>query len=141
MTLDEAKSCICTIKMLQRLAYNIHGVMDVIDADNCKKIIKALEQEPCDDCISRQAVIEYIEASEAELGHSTENELVCQDIKELPPVTPQQKMGRWILIHKNVNMYICSECNNEPLLIGEIYPIFKLSDYCPNCGAKMEVEE
>lgn len=31
--------------MLQRLAYNIHGVMDVIDADNCKKIIKALEQE------------------------------------------------------------------------------------------------
>ena len=46
MTLDEAKSCICTIKMLQRLAYNIHGVMDVIDADNCKKIIKALEQEP-----------------------------------------------------------------------------------------------
>jgi hypothetical protein len=46
MTREEAKSCICTIKMLQRLAYNIHGVMDVIDADNCKKIIKALEQEP-----------------------------------------------------------------------------------------------
>lgn len=45
MTREEAKSCICTIKMLQRLAYNIHGVMDVIDADNCKKIIKALEQE------------------------------------------------------------------------------------------------
>ena len=46
MTKKEAKSCIGTIEMLQRLAYNIHGVMDVIDADNCKKIIKALEQEP-----------------------------------------------------------------------------------------------
>lgn len=46
MTREEAKSCIGTIEMLQRLAYNIHGVMDVIDADNCKKIIKALEQEP-----------------------------------------------------------------------------------------------
>ena len=46
MTIEEAKSCIGTIEMLQRLAYNIHGVMDVIDADNCKKIIKALEQEP-----------------------------------------------------------------------------------------------
>lgn len=46
MTRKEAKSCIGTIEMLQRLAYNIHGVMDVIDADNCEKIIKALEQEP-----------------------------------------------------------------------------------------------
>jgi hypothetical protein len=43
MTREEVKSCIGTIKMLQRLAYNIHGVMDVIDADNCEKIIKALE--------------------------------------------------------------------------------------------------
>ena len=54
----------------------------------------------------------------------------------------EQRTRRWILIHRNgVNMYICSECNNEPLLIGESYPIFKLSDYCPYCGAKMEVEE
>lgn len=48
-------------------------------------------KEPCADAISRQAVLEYIEGSEAELGHSSENELVCQYIKELPPVTPQQK--------------------------------------------------
>lgn len=46
MTREEVKSCIGTIEMLQRLAYNIHGVMDVIDVDNCKKIIKALEQVP-----------------------------------------------------------------------------------------------
>ena len=46
MTNEEAKSCIGTIELLRRLAYNIHGVMDVIDADNCEKIIKALEQEP-----------------------------------------------------------------------------------------------
>lgn len=42
-----------------------------------------------EDCISRQAVLEYIEGSEAELGHSSENELVCQDIKEFPPVIPE----------------------------------------------------
>lgn len=50
----------------------------------------------CDDAISRQAVLEYIEASDAELGHSSENELVCQDIKEMPPVTLQSKMEQWI---------------------------------------------
>jgi hypothetical protein len=45
-----------------------------------------LKAEPCEDAVSRQAVLEYIEGSEAELGHSSENELVCQYIKELPPV-------------------------------------------------------
>ena len=46
------------------------------------------EGKECPDAVSRQAVLDYIEGSEAELGHSSENELVCQDIKELPPVTP-----------------------------------------------------
>ena len=46
MTDIELKSCIGTIEMLRRLAYNIHGVMDVIDADNCEKIIKVLSDIP-----------------------------------------------------------------------------------------------
>lgn len=61
-----------------------------------KTASKALEQEPCDDAISRKAVLEYIEGSGAELGHSSENELVCQDIKELPPVIPAREHGEWI---------------------------------------------
>ena len=51
-------------------------------------------EEPCEDAISRRAVLEYIEGSEAELGHDSENEFVRQDIKELPPVNPQEP--RWI---------------------------------------------
>ena len=43
MTEQETKSCVGTIEMLRRLAYNVHGVMDVIDADNCDKIIQCLE--------------------------------------------------------------------------------------------------
>lgn len=51
------------------------------------------------------------------------------------------KTGSWIIVNRDgVNKYVCSECDNEPLLIGESYPIFKLSDYCPYCGAKMEDE-
>ena len=53
--------------------------------------IKALEQEPCGDAISRQAVLEYIEGSCAELGHSSENELVCKDIKEFSSVIPLEQ--------------------------------------------------
>lgn len=32
-----------TLQMLRRLAYNIHGVMDVIDDDNVKQLTKWLE--------------------------------------------------------------------------------------------------
>ena len=68
------------------------------------------------DCISRQAVLEYIEGSEAELGHSSENELVCQDIKELPPVTPHPKTGHWISIDDAMSVFddfMCGEVDED----------------------------
>lgn len=74
-------------------------------------IDELLEQQPCDDCISRQAVLDYIEGSGAELGHDSENELVCQDIKALPSVTPQQTM--WIPCSERLpkeNEYIGDVC-------------------------------
>lgn len=92
-----------------------------------------------EDCISRQAVLEYIEGSEADLGHSSENELVCQYFKELPPVAPKPKTGRWIVdvdrwgdIVTTVNGYRCSECN--------AFDTDK-DNYCPNCGTKMQEVE
>jgi hypothetical protein len=101
--------------------------------DACEMAIEALEKEPCEDAVSRQAVLEYIEGSEAELGHSSENELVCQDIKKLPPVTPQPQTGHWIkTISENgiTSAVRCSECGFE----DNRYMLFR---YCPNCGAKM----
>ena len=41
------------------------------------------------------------------------------------------KTGHWI--EHNVKCYECSECNNTKSL----YTGYK-TDYCPNCGAKME---
>lgn len=54
---------------------------------NGKSIREWMQIITSEDAVSRKAVLEYIEGSEAELGHSSENELVCQHIKELPPVT------------------------------------------------------
>ena len=44
MPTKEVDSCIKTVEMLRRLALNIHGVIDVVDDENCKKIISALKQ-------------------------------------------------------------------------------------------------
>lgn len=43
MTDAEKNSCINTINLLRRLALNLHGVIDVVDNDNCNKIIALLE--------------------------------------------------------------------------------------------------
>lgn len=58
------------------------------DSKAIKEAIKALEQQPSEDCVSRQAVVEYIKACGAELGHDCENEIVVEDILNMPPVTP-----------------------------------------------------
>ena len=42
--------------------------------------------------------------------------------------------GRWI--HDYNNLYGCSECMER-----ETMPHRKLKHYCPNCGAKMDLEE
>lgn len=44
MTEYKVKSCIQTIELLRRLAYNVHGVIDVIDDENCNTIIKLLKE-------------------------------------------------------------------------------------------------
>ena len=63
--------------------------------------IKALEQEPCEDAISRQVVLEAIEDDKSEryscFASNNDAECFKQIIRELPSVSPQQKMGRWIL--------------------------------------------
>ena len=42
MTYKERQSCINTINLLRNLALNIHGVIDVVDNDNCNKLIELL---------------------------------------------------------------------------------------------------
>ena len=94
--------------------------------------IKALEQEPCDDAISRQAAIDKWENTT--LRGRTEFD---QIIMMMPPVAPRPKMGQWIRVDsKKVR---CSECDVIHLIAQ--YPQSANINYCPNCGTKMEVEE
>lgn len=67
---------------------------------------KALK--PCDDCVSRQAVIEYIKASDAELGHDCENEYVREDILNMPSVTPTHCIAT-VKFNKEELREICNE--------------------------------
>jgi hypothetical protein len=104
--------------------------------------IKALEQQPCEDCISRQAVLDIINFEDEWLhdanSHNADTKIAFSGlesrVKELPSVTPQPNTGHWIDVEglDSALWHNCSECGETE---------FYATDYCPNCGAKMEVEE
>lgn len=127
MTYKEIKSCVGTIEMLRRLAYNIHGVMDVIDADNCEKIIKALEQEPILEKDGTLIVTtEHCEkVGRVLVQYGTNGTLFYQD--------QEQRKGHWVAKPHVFGVRYCSECDFE-LRIDN-------TNFCPNCGAKMAESE
>lgn len=100
----------------------------------CKDMLNYLEQEPCDDCISRQAVLDLIVANHTELNglNVVMYSPLYKDIKQLPSVTPEPKMGYWIQVDDIADAFDCSECD---AMVSRKY------NYCPKCGAKMESEE
>ncbi len=78
-----------TIEQLKLMLRCPEDNLDDEDREAVEVCIKALEQEPCDDCISRQAVIESIKKQ-----YTEHNELIPEwlSIGDLPPVSPQQKV-------------------------------------------------
>ena len=90
-----------------------------------------LQREPCEDCISRQAVLEKQYRIDDSITLSTRDVVNVEDIEDLPLITPQPKIGRWI--DADGDNAICACCNRLNHLYGT---------YCKHCGAKMqEVEE
>ena len=101
--------------------------------------IKALEQEPCEDVVDRQAVNELVD----ELARAISDERSCisrgrstatimRDILHLPSITPHPKVGQWIYTGDYITdgMLKCSECGFE-------HDVSERFSYCPMCGAKM----
>ena len=94
--------------------------------------IKALEQEPCDDAVSRQALlketmarIEYLHDAEDIKAH------VKECIETEPSVIPKREKGEWEVrydMEYGTSRYKCLNC-------GEFEDT--KSAFCPNCGAKM----
>ena len=142
----------------------------LITVDDClykafDTAIKALEQQPCEDCISRQATInalwealheyenkiekQFIDSEELNVADWIQHRVFVQNMSDIdrqtvlsvPSVTPQPKRGKWIphIVndkYESIDRDVCSECHT--CFYGERTGDWK---YCPNCGAKMESEE
>lgn len=109
---------------------------------------KTLQQEPCKYAISKKAVLYKIKEVcfsrewsqfRSDYGSNGQRDFLINYIEQLPPVTPQPKIGHWIK-EKSVhgwdgNSYQCSECGRSIHIDSEVED---LSDYpyC-HCGSKM----
>lgn len=92
--------------------------------------IKALEQQPSEDCVSRQAVLDKAELIELEDGQT----FYCispEDVKALPSVKPTRKSGlHWIERFDDTDKWLeCPSCHKDS---DNAYA------YCPNCGASFK---
>lgn len=110
MTRKEINSCIRTIDMLKHLAYNVNGVMDVIDKENCDKIIEALEKD----------------VTETNVGKWIRH-----------PLYRQKEFREWDVCTACGTGCRRREYGKNP--DGTEYETIYGYRYCPNCNAKMEV--
>ena len=107
----------------------IAELYDTKNEKKCKEILEALEQESCEDCISR----EYILSKAYAYGNGLEPEGYCvevEDIQQAPSVQPKVMTGHWF--YKNGIRY-CEFCGASNSTAYD--------SYCPNCGAKMTESE
>ena len=74
---------------------------------------KALEQEPCGDCISREETLKALMDEWTEYDRELIGWLYDK-IDKLPPVTVQMKMGRWIMSDDGLYRPICNNCGAHP---------------------------
>ena len=122
------------------------------------KNLQSVTPQPCGDCISRETVENAIKHAEVNFTvnsdidftkhkrevHEIVNGIIDAQIKalrELPPVTPMPKMGKWIKDGKpwgGGQGWKCLECK-ERYNVPMSYTKMPYS-YCPNCGAKIEVQ-
>ena len=92
--------------------------------------IKALEQQPSEDCISREEAIRVAEQGQIQ-GYEWQFKKLCT----LPSVTPTRPNGKWKRISP-AGIYECTNCN-QVIMTSDI-DCYK---YCHGCGVRMEGEE
>ena len=94
-----------------------------------------------DDLISRQAAIDFIKDhsypvryDETSIEQGIPLTEIEQALNDIPTVQPEQKIGQWIDTREQYGEFefMCSNC--ELLCCTNHY------NYCPHCGAKMEVD-
>ena len=113
------------------------AVQQIIDA-----VKDMVEDESCEDAISREALLEELGEEPFNWNDSPEEYQEVSDyrwfkslVENASSVTPQPKVGKWIT--QGQSMYMtCTCCNKDTWYSGR-----NAYMYCPNCGSYNGGEE
>ena len=110
--------------------------------DSFDRVTSSIRREPCEDCISREAVLDL--AEKGLLISNGNYESVCKAINDLPSVTLTRKKGKWefekTIFDRLGLMVRCPSCRKRWKTYDEIR-WKKENRFCPNCGADMRESE
>lgn len=129
--------------MIRVLRYKAENIKTHITPNFFHEVANALEteQEPCEDAISRQAVIDAIFAEplyKPGMKKRYAEEAVpaiFEKIKLLPYVTPQQRTGHWIKPKGKVKPF--GDDTVQCDMCGFFTDVDCYYNFCPNCGCMM----
>jgi len=143
VAITDVVMCGRRLQMTNKEAADILRLMPK-QSEAIKKAIEVLEQESCEDAISREAALK--EAYAIVVDGEKYDVVQVETIYGLPSVTRQT--GEWI--EEKINDYsykvYCSSCREHAIMeyvsTGDMYSAsghgeIKKTKYCPNCGAKM----
>lgn len=159
MTIDEAIKH-CEEVAEEHTRYNRYGGFESWNDVNCaecakehrqlanwlKELKHLREQDPCEDAISRQALLNMYECLDEESRVYAEQ--VVKDVKALPSVTPTtKKCHNENRDYDSCDQFVCSNCGIE---LQDWHAVERSEDgdityheyefkYCPNCGARIGV--
>ena len=91
-------------------------IYECLDHSEATEIVKAFEQEPCEDAVSREKVWYIITGGKySDESYEQFIDRLVEKLNDLPPVTPTHKVGKWIYEYDNgvVTFYHCSVCERK----------------------------
>lgn len=141
------QAAIDALKNRWKKTRNYEGIGDDI-AEECELYLKQLpsaQPEPCEDAVSREVlkdgftemcnlICPYTKKQQHVMCGSCLMGTAFDVLEATPSVNPKQRTGKWSIKEGELALWdVCSECKKMVMHKAPFY------NYCPNCGAKMEV--
>lgn len=132
---------------IERLKTDIYKYADFTENPNENEFwmafdmaIKALEQEPCEDAISRAEALKVVDDMDIpeDMSEFEIKSHIGVEIGTLPPATPKRKVGEWIKKNNDYfDWYECSECgygSDGEMKYNRLCDV--RTKFCPDCGSQ-----